>query len=144
VIMTVRTGREPERILLARHRGSSAGRYSALAGFVEVGESLEDAVRREVAEETGVQVGEVSYAASQAWPFPAGLMIGFRATAITEDITVDGEELLEARWFTRLELARYAADNPLGRPDSIDRHLLLAWLGDGGNLQPDAAGSTTT
>ena len=144
VIMTVRTGREPERILLARHRGSSAGRYSALAGFVEVGESLEDAVRREVAEETGVQVSEVSYAASQAWPFPAGLMIGFRATAITEDITVDGEELLEARWFTRHELARYAADNPLGRPDSIDRHLLRAWLGDGGNLQPDAAGSTTT
>jgi len=142
VIMTVQTQREPERILLARHRGSSAGRYSALAGFVEVGESLEDAVRREVAEETGVQVGEVSYVASQAWPFPAGLMIGFRATAITEDITVDGEEVLEARWFTRRELAEYAADNPLGRPDSIDRHLLCTWLGDGDNLEPDATGNT--
>jgi NAD+ diphosphatase len=131
VIMTVQAGREPGRILLARHRGSSAGRYSTLAGFVEVGESLEDAVRREVAEETGIRVGEVSYVASQAWPFPSGLMIGFRATAITEDITVDGEELLEARWFTRPELAQYAADNPLGRPDSIDRHLLRTWLAGG-------------
>jgi NAD+ diphosphatase len=132
VIMTVQTAREPERILLARHRGSSAGRYSALAGFVEVGESLEDAVRREVAEETGVRVGQVSYVASQAWPFPSGLMIGFRAIATTEDITVDGEELVEARWFTRPELAQYAADNPLGRPDSIDRHLLGTWLAGGG------------
>jgi len=144
VIMTVQTEREPTRILLARHRGSSAGRYSALAGFVEVGESLEDAVRREVAEETGVRVGEVSYVASQAWPFPSGLMVGFRATAITEDITVDGEELLEARWFTRPELARYAADKPLGRPDSIDRHLLRTWLAGGGELEPDATVSTKT
>jgi NAD+ diphosphatase len=80
--------------------GRAAGRHSALAGFVEIGESLEDAVRREVAGQTGVRVGEVSYVASQARPFPSGLMIGFRATAITEDITVDGEELLEARWFT--------------------------------------------
>jgi NAD+ diphosphatase len=143
VIMTVQTEREPKRILLGHHRGSSAGRYSALAGFVEIGESLEDAVRREVAEETGVRVGEVSYVASQAWPFPSGLMIGCRATAITEDITVDGEELLEARWFTRLELRQYAADNPLGRPDSIDRHLLRAWLGGGDDLEPDA-GSTNT
>jgi NAD+ diphosphatase len=141
VIMSVQTEREPERILLAHHRGSSAGRYSALAGFVEVGESLEDAVRREVAEETGVRVGAVRYVASQAWPFPSGLMIGFRATAITEDITVDGEELLEARWFTRPELARYAADDPLGRPDSIDRHLFRAWLAGADDLEPDATGS---
>jgi NAD+ diphosphatase len=136
VIMTVQTEREPTRVLLARHRGSAVGRYSALAGFVEVGESLEDAVRREVAEETGVRVGEVSYVASQAWPFPSGLMIGFHATAITEDITVDGEELLEARWFTRPELARYAADNPLGRPDSIDRHLFRTWLAGGDEREP--------
>ena len=144
VIMTVQTEREPKRILLARHRGSSADRYSALAGFVEVGESLEDAVRREVAEETGIQVGEVRYVASQAWPFPSGLMIGFRATASTEDIIVDGEELLDARWFTRLELARYAVDNPLGRPDSIDRRLLRTWLAGGDDLEPDATGSTKT
>src|SRR5262249_30403867 len=131
-------------IRLPRQRGPSSGRYSTLAGFVEVGESLEDAVRREVAEETGVQVGEVSYVASQAWPFPSGLMIGFRATAITEDIIVDGEELLEARWFTRPELAQYAVDNPLGRPDSIDRHLLRTWLGGDDDLEPAAAGSTNT
>ncbi len=143
VIMTVQTEREPKRILLARHRGSSAGRYSALAGFVEVGESLEDAVRREVAEETGVRVGDVTYVASQAWPFPSGLMIGFRATAITEDIAVDGEELLEARWFTRPELREYAAAHPLGRPDSIDRSLLHAWLSGGDELEQDV-GSTTT
>jgi len=144
VIMTVQTERQTARILLAHHRGSTTGRYSALAGFVEVGESLEDAVRREVAEETGVRVGEVSYVASQAWPFPSGLMIGFRATATTEDITVDGEELLEARWFTRAELARYAADHPLGRPDSIDRHLLSSWLAGDDDLEPDPTGGPKT
>jgi NAD+ diphosphatase len=143
VIMTVHTESEPERILLARHRGSSAGRYSALAGFVEVGESLEDAVRREVAEETGVRVSEVSYVASQAWPFPSGLMIGFRATAITEDVGVDGEELLDARWFTRPELRQYAAANPLGRPDSIDRLLLGGWLGEGDDLEQEAGSANT-
>jgi NAD+ diphosphatase len=134
VIMTVQTESEPRRILLAHHRGSNAGRYSTLAGFVEVGESLEDAVRREVAEETGIRVGDVSYVASQAWPFPSGLMIGFRATASTEDIAVDGEELLDARWFTRAELRQYAAANPLGRPDSIDRLLLSSWLDGGDDL----------
>lgn len=128
VIMAVETENEPRRILLGHHRGQAAGRYSTLAGFVEIGESLEDAVRREVAEETGVQVTTVTYVASQPWPFPSGLMIGFRATAVTEEITVDGEEVLEARWFTRAELAEYATVNPLGRPDSIDRHLLRAWL----------------
>ena len=92
--------------------------------------------------QTGVRGGEVSYVASQARPFPSGLMIGFRATAITKDITVDGEELLEARWFTRPELVQYAADNPLGRPDSIDRHLLRTWLAEGDELEPDAAGNT--
>jgi NAD+ diphosphatase len=66
------------RCLLARHKGSAAGSYSTLAGFVGVSESLEDAVRREVAEETGVPVGTVTYMASQGWPFPSGLMIGFR------------------------------------------------------------------
>ncbi|MDQ2812854.1 MAG: NAD(+) diphosphatase [Actinomycetota bacterium] len=132
VIMLVETGREPKRCLLARHRGAAAGGYSTLAGFVEVGESLEDAVRREVAEEAGVTVGPVTYVASQAWPFPAGLMVGFRATALTEAIAVDGEELLEARWFTRAELAEHAASGgQLGREDSIDRLLLCSWLAAG-------------
>jgi NAD+ diphosphatase len=96
---------------------------------VEIGESLEDAVRREVAEETGVSLAAVEYFASQAWPFPAGLMVGFRATAAGESITADGQEIVEARWFTRAELSRRAASGrPLGREDSIDRHLLRSWL----------------
>ncbi|MEH0846221.1 NAD(+) diphosphatase [Micromonospora sp. CPCC 205711] len=122
----------PERCLLARHAGAPEGSYSTLAGFVEVGESLEDAVRREMAEEAGVTVGELRYQGSQAWPFPAGLMVGFRATAATDQVRVDGVELLEARWFTRAELrARVAGGWPLGRVDSIDRRLLGDWLAAG-------------
>ena len=129
VIMLVESAATPRRCLLARHRNSAPGGYSTLAGFAEIGESLEDAVRREVAEETGVLIGRVSYVASQAWPFPAGLMVGFRARAEDDSISVDGEEILEARWFTRAELAeRAASGHPLGRPDSIDRHLLQSWL----------------
>ena len=78
-------------------QGFSRGSYSTLAGFVGVCESLEDAVRREVAEETGVPVGTVTYLASQGWPFPSGLMIGFRAAAMAENVHVDGEEVIEAR-----------------------------------------------
>ena len=117
--------------LLARHKGSAPGSYSTLAGFVGVCESLEDAVRREVAEETGVPVGPVTYMASQGWPFPSGLMVGFRATALAQTVRVDGEEVIEARWFTRAELTEYAkAAGRLGREDSIDRYLLRSWLDD--------------
>jgi NAD+ diphosphatase len=119
------------RCLLARHKGSAAGSYSTLAGFVGVCESLEDAVRREVAEETGVPVGPVTYVASQGWPFPSGLMVGFRATALAQAVHVDGEEVIEARWFTRAELTEHAgAAGRLGREDSIDRYLLRSWLDD--------------
>ena len=121
------------RCLLARHKGSAAGSYSTLAGFVGVSESLEDAVRREVAEETGVPVGTVTYMASQGWPFPSGLMIGFRATAMAETVRVDGEEVIEARWFSRDELARPPRRaGRLGREDSIDRYLLRSWLDEAG------------
>ena len=120
VIVLVEHG---DRCLLARHRGSSS--YSTLAGFVEIGESLEDAVRREVAEEAGVAVGEVGYLGSQAWPFPSGLMIGFRARAIDDRIAVDGQELVEARWFTRAEVAAMEDS----RPDSIEAFLVGSWLG---------------
>jgi NAD+ diphosphatase len=117
--------------LLARHKGSAPGSYSTLAGFVGVCESLEDAVRREVAEETGVPVGPVTYMASQGWPFPSGLMVGFRATALAQAVHVDGEEVIEARWFTRAELTEHArAAGRLGREDSIDRYLLRSWLED--------------
>lgn len=133
VIMLVETSDTPRRCLLARHKGSAAGGYSTLAGFVDVSESLEDAVRREVAEETGVPVETVTYMASQGWPFPAGLMIGFRATATAETVTVDGNEVLEARWFTRAELIEHAASGGrLGREDSIDRYLLQSWLEETG------------
>jgi NAD+ diphosphatase len=116
------------RCLLARHRGAQPGSFATLAGFVEIGESLEDAVRREVAEETGVTVGEVSYVGSQPWPFPSGIMIGFRARALTEAIDVDGDELEEARWFTR-DQARAA--NAGQRHDSIEHYLIEDWLSEG-------------
>ncbi|MGW4497112.1 NAD(+) diphosphatase [Micromonospora sp. NPDC004336] len=132
VIVLVEAPGAPDRCLLARHAGAREGAYSTLAGFVEVGESLEDAVRREMAEEAGVAVTDVRYVGSQAWPFPAGLMVGFRATAASERVRVDGEELVEARWFTRSELReRVAAGRPLGRVDSIDHHLLHGWLAEG-------------
>ncbi|GAA2779796.1 hypothetical protein GCM10010452_04480 [Crossiella cryophila] len=119
----------PRRCLLGRHRGAAEGAFSTLAGFVEIGESLEDAVRREVAEEAGVVVGPVRYLASQAWPFPAGLMVGFQATAVDEAILVDENELIEARWFSAAEIrARVAADPAAFRVDSIGHHLIADWL----------------
>ncbi|MFI6134103.1 NAD(+) diphosphatase [Micromonospora sp. NPDC051141] len=133
VIVLVEAPGEPERCLLGRHRGAAEDSWSLLAGFVEIGESLEDAVRRELAEEAGVSVRAVTYQGSQAWPFPAGLMVGFRATAVSTRVRVDDEELVAARWFTRAELrARAAAGRPLGRVDSIDRHLLESWLDERG------------
>ncbi len=121
---------QPDRCLLARHHGAAADAWATLAGFVEVGESLEDAVRREVAEEAGVRIGEVRYQASQAWPFPAGLMIGFRARAASTAISVDHAELDEARWFTRAELTALLAVRP-HRGDSIESYLTGTWLGAG-------------
>ena len=129
VITLVESAGPPRRCLMARHNGSAPDSYALLAGFVEIGESLEDAVRREVAEEAGVSLTTVTYVASQAWPFPSGLMAGFRATAASESVSADGAEILEARWFTRAELSqRAAAGRSFGRVDSIDRHLLRAWL----------------
>ena len=131
VIMLVESAEPPRRCLLARHQGSAPDGFSTLAGFVGVSESLEDAVRREVAEETGVLVGTVTYLGSQGWPFPSGLMIGFRATAVTEAVTADGEEILEARWFTPAQLtALAAARGRLGREDSIGHYLMRSWLAE--------------
>ena len=94
-----------------------AGGYSLLAGFVEIGESLEDAVRREIFEEAGVALRDVRYVGSQPWPFPAGLMVGFRATAADESVSVDGNEIIEARWFTREQVAGVRRDHrPAGPP----------------------------
>ena len=132
VIMLV-TSPDGRRCLLGRHRGAAADAYSTLAGFVEIGESLEDAVHRELAEEAGVRVASVRYQASQAWPFPSGLMVGFRAEAASEDVAVDEDELLEARWFTRSEvrdlIARHRASGR-DRRDSIESFLVETWLGE--------------
>ncbi len=132
VITLVETLTPPRRCLLARHRASTVGGYSLLAGFVEIGESLEDAVRREIFEEVGVEVSDVGYVGSQPWPFPAGMMVGFRATAADESVSVDGSEIVEARWFTDDELRDYGeTSGRLGRVDSIDRIMLTAWLAEG-------------
>jgi NAD+ diphosphatase len=124
VIMLVESP-DRRKCLLAKHRGATA--YSTLAGFVEIGESLEDAVRRELHEEAGVRVSDVSYQASQAWPFPSGLMVGFRAHATTEDVAVDHDELAEAHWFTRDEVRAQGST----RHDSIESYLVETWLGEG-------------
>jgi NAD+ diphosphatase len=128
VIMLVEAPGPPPRCLLARHHGAGPDNFSLLAGFVEIGESLEGTVRRELAEEAGVTVGEVTYQGSQGWPFPAGLMIGFRARAVDDRIGVDDNELLEARWFTREDVVRRIVDGPgSGPPDSIGGWLLRSW-----------------
>ena len=114
VLVTDATG---ERALLGRQASWPQGRYSTIAGFVEPGESLEDAVVREVDEETGVQVGDVEYVASQPWPFPSSLMLGFRAVARTHDITLRDGELEDARWFTRADIAAGHPGAAAGRRD---------------------------
>ena len=111
------------------HRFPNTAMYSTLAGFVEPGESLEEAVRREVQEETGVLVGDVLYHSSQPWPFPASIMLGFHAEGLSEAITIDPEELKDARWFSRDQLRDPAAHGfSLPRIDSIARRLIEDWL----------------
>ncbi|MGW6686635.1 NAD(+) diphosphatase [Streptomyces sp. NPDC054961] len=129
VIVLVQAPGDPARCLLARHRGAPENSFSLLAGFAEIGESLEGAVEREIFEEAGVPVVPVSYEGSQGWPFPAGLMVGFRARATSEVIRVDRRELLDARWFTRDEVrARLAAGHSLGPADSLGHRMLHDWL----------------
>ena len=101
VIMLVESG---EKCLLGRQAAWPTQMYSALAGFVEAGESIEEAVRREVHEEAGIAVGEVRYFASQPWPFPSSLMIGCHAEAVSDDVVIDKSEIEDARWFDRAEL----------------------------------------
>lgn len=122
---------EQDRALLGRQVHWPEGRFSTLAGFVEPGESLEDAVAREVYEEAGVTVGEVRYAGSQPWPFPSSLMLGFLARATSSQITVDGEEIEEARWFSRDELAAALASGEVLPPSglSIAARLVERWYG---------------
>jgi len=131
VIMLITRG---DRVLLGRSPGWPEGMYSLLAGFVEPGETIEAAVRREVFEETAVRVGRVDYLAGQPWPFPASLMIGCRGTATSEEITVDPVEIETARWVSRSDLLRvFAGQHPDIRParrGAIAHFLLENWLAD--------------
>jgi len=127
VIMLVAEG---ERVLLGRQKSFPPGMYSTLAGFVEPGESLEDAVAREVREETAIEVDAVVYHSSQPWPFPANIMLGFHARAVSTEITIDPGELEDARWFERSWLLAHVDDDSfrLPRRDSIARRLVEDWL----------------
>jgi NAD+ diphosphatase len=120
-----------DRCLLGRQKIWIPGMYSTLAGFVEPGESLEQAVAREVREESGIEVGAVRYHSSQPWPFPASLMLGFHAVARSRDLVIDPEELEDGRWFTAREISNFAALGlSLPRPDSIARRLVESWLAE--------------
>lgn len=139
VIMLVHDGNpnpDEQQCLLGRNPNWPDGVYSTLAGFVEPGESLEQAVQREVLEESNIRVHNVKYGASQPWPFPRSIMLGFHATAINKDIIVDPTELAEAAWFTRSELRTFGtwgdenSKQKMPRTDSIARFLIDQWLDD--------------
>ncbi len=121
-------------VLLGRSPGWPEGMYSLLAGFVEPGETIEAAVRREVFEEARIRVGAVEYLASQPWPFPASLMMGCQGAALNDDITIDPDEIEDASWVTREEMAlAHAGQNPTllpARKGAIAHFLLQNWLAD--------------
>jgi len=121
-----------DRALLGRQPGWPAGRYSTIAGFVEPGESLEDSVRREVLEETGIETGAMTYQSSQPWPFPRSLMLGFRAEALSTEIRLGDEELEDARWFSRAEIASGTPILPFSQ--SIAFRLIEEWYDAGAAL----------
>ena len=132
-IMLIQNDVKGDFCLLGKSQGRMAQSnfYSALAGFVDQGESLEEAVRREVKEEAGVRVGQVSYHSSQPWPFPSSLMIGCHGIAINQDIVIDTEEMADVAWFDRTQvLSAIAGDNPdlrIPGPGAIAHHLIKAW-----------------
>ena len=132
--VTIMTVEHDGNLLLGRQPRFPARRFSALAGFVEPGESIEEAVAREVFEEAGVRVRSISYVASQPWPFPSQLMIGCHAHADSADLTIDATEIEEARWFSRAEVAEAMAAGEEGAafiappPHAVAHHLLKWWL----------------
>lgn len=131
VIMLITNGNN---VLMGRSPGWPQGMYSCLAGFVEPGETLEAAVRREVFEEAGVTVGAVEYLASQPWAFPNSLMFGCRGKATSQDITIDPKEIEDARWFSREEIMQaFSGQHPTlmpARKGAIAQFLLRNWLAD--------------
>jgi NAD+ diphosphatase len=130
VIVAVLDGRD--RILLGRQASWPERRVSILAGFVEAGESLEQAIHREIAEEVDVSLSAVRYFGSQPWPFPRSLMLGFAARASSTDICVDGDEIESAAWYTRDEVRSQVESGELGLPgeSSIAFRLIHSWLED--------------
>ena len=122
---------DEDRCLLGRQPSWPAGRMSTLAGYVEAGETLEHAVVREVFEEVGVRVGDVRYVASQPWPFPSSLMLAFTAKATTTELTIDAEEIADARWFSRAELRTAITDGSVRLPmlASVAFYLIDGWFG---------------
>ncbi len=128
-----------ERCLLGRQARFPKGMVSCLAGFVEPGETIEEAARREIHEEAGIECGEVAYVASQPWPFPSSLMIGCLARATSREIKIDAVELEDARWFDRAEVAlMFEKRHPEGlstpAPMAIAHHLLRYWAEGGGGV----------
>ncbi|MCE7991897.1 MAG: NAD(+) diphosphatase [Roseivirga sp.] len=119
-----------QKCLLGRSKRYPTGMYSTLAGFVEPGESLEMTVKREMMEEVGIEVTDIRYQASQPWPFPTSLMLGFFATATSTELTLDTDEVEEARWFSREELKALSASGQihLSRRDSIAHYLITTWM----------------
>lgn len=134
VVITLIT--KGDRCLLGRQAMWPPGMYSCIAGFVEPGETLENAVRREGAEETGIKIGDVRYVASQPWPFPASIMLGFRAEALTTDIHCDDDELEDCRWFSKDEVRTFGERNSdapgfkLPNRFAIARYLIEGWLAE--------------
>lgn len=134
MLVTYTNENEPDLCLLGRSPAWPEGVFSTLAGFVEPGESLEMAVQREVLEEASIHTEDVRYIASQPWPFPRSIMLGFEARATTTDIRCDPTELADAQWFTREQIRTFGnwADDSDGyklpRPDSIARHLIDRWV----------------
>jgi NAD+ diphosphatase len=127
VIMLVTRG--DQALLGHSARFPNSTMYSTLAGFVEPGESLEEAVAREVLEESGVKVGQVRYHSSQPWPFPGSIMLGFYAEGLTEEITLDKDELVDARWFSKAQMRDPKQHGfALPRADSIARRLIEDWI----------------
>jgi NAD+ diphosphatase len=126
---------DKDQCLLARNKRFAGGHYSTLAGFVEPGETIEEAVRREVYEEVRVRIGAVRYFASQPWPFPSNLMIGCFAQSLGADIEVDGHEIVAARWFDRASVKRLingeSDEVGLPRGDAIASHLIRHWAEEG-------------
>ncbi|MBA3400081.1 MAG: NAD(+) diphosphatase [Acidimicrobiia bacterium] len=120
-----------DRALLGRHPSWGPGRFATFAGFVEPGESLEQAVHREVGEEVGLRLEDVQYVASQPWPFPSSLMIAFSAKAVAGEVRVDGVEIEVARWFSREDLMQAIAAGEVVMPGSasISSRLIEGWYG---------------